>query len=154
MAIEKQFNQMIESVIKELQGPIYIVNVDEKLKCTCIQKGTGEPLKNCPKCLGTGHRIKIHDAKAVCQESSLVTTIRDTTKMVVARNYYMLAKYQAKRDDLIVDKGEVFMINEVKQFKSKYNQLIYKQCLGILKKYDSNDFMVNFNKIIKGVGNN
>lgn len=150
MAIEKRFNEMIESVIKELQGSIYIVNVDHSMKCTCIQKGTGEPQKNCPKCLGTGHKIKIRDAKAVCQESSVVTTIRDTTKMVIARNYYMLASYKAERDDLIVDRNEVYLINEVKHYKSKYNKLIYRQCLAVLKKYDSNDFMKNFNKIVKG----
>lgn len=152
MAIEKRFNEMIESVIKELQGPIYIVNVDPQLKCTCIQPGTGEPLKDCPKCLGTGHHIKIRDAKAVCQESSVATTIRDTTKVVIARNYYMLAKYQIARDDLIVDKDAVYTINEVKHYKSKYNKLIYNQCLAILKKYDADDFMRNFYKIIKGKG--
>lgn len=142
---------MIRSVLEQIQGDIYIIHLIKENRCLCLKPGSSEPDHTCKKCLGTGYRIKIRKAKAVIQDSNLVTTVRPSTESVVAKDCYLLAEHQIAIEDMIISNQHVLIINEIKEYRSKDNEVIYNRCFSVNKKYYNEIFRENFNAIIKKV---
>lgn len=144
----KIFNRMIEKTIEHLEGDIFIINLNKQITCLCRKTGSSEPDAKCPLCLGTGYKIKIKKAKGACQDSKLAATVRETTSVVITKTFYVKAMYHIDRDDILISNNEIFYVYESKKLKTKGNVDLYMQHLCTDKKYDTEEFFKNFNKII------
>lgn len=147
-ATKSLFNKNIEKIMALLDHEIYVVYLDKTVKCTCLHEGTSQPDAACKKCLGTGYKIKIRKCMAVCQNTSVPTTIRNTTGFVIARNYYVRASDSLKNDDIIVDGEGVYFLFQGPEFASFDGQYIFQKCSAMPKKLDTEDFLINFNQIV------
>lgn len=142
------FNKNIEYIIELLDHEVYVVYLNKKVKCTCLQEGTSQPDANCKRCLGTGYKIKIRKCMAACQDSSIPSTIRNTTGFVISRNYYVRSKDRLNNDDIIVDGNDVYFLFQGPDYASFDGKQVFQKCSAMPKKLDSEEFFVNFNKIV------
>lgn len=142
------YNKKIRYVMDNVQKDIYIINLFKENKCTCLHSGSSEPNPRCKKCLGTGYRIKIKKAKGVLQDSDLASTIRSSSQTIVAKNCYLLEEYSIGIDDLIISEDYILLVNEIKEYRSRDNEVIYRRCFCVDKKYYTEDFINNFNAIV------
>ena len=146
--MKKSFNKGVKRIIELLDYEFFIVLADQNIKCTCIEAGTGQANPACPKCLGTGCKIKIRKTRGAVQDSSIPTTTRATTDFIVSRNYYILNSFEINRDDIIIDKDGPWNIFQLTENRSFDGEEQFKKCSCVPKKMDTTLFMKNFNKIV------
>lgn len=146
--MKKSFNKGVKRIIELLDYEFFIVLANKNIKCTCLEAGTGQANPACPKCLGTGKKIKIRKVKGAAQDSSVPSTTRATTDFIVSRNYYILTTFELNPDDIIVDKDGPWNIFQCVENRSFDGEEQYKKCSCIPKKMDAALFMKNFNKIV------
>lgn len=144
------FNQTVLRIIDQFSHPFYHIQLDESFKCICHTAGTSQPDPKCPRCLGTGYRIKIKKIEGAVQESGIPLTSKEASSFSMTSNYYISQKYNVRRKDLIVDGDEAFVIDAVKVYRSFGGQKIYSKVSAVPKKFDSDIFTTNFNKLIGG----
>lgn len=149
--ISKVFDQSILDIIETGAYYVYFINRNKQIKCSCISHETKQANLYCPKCLGTGNKIKIYKAKVAAQDTKLPPTFRGDT-FIVARNYYVPSKYVISEEDLIVDKNEVYICFEIQNLLSLKGTIPYSKVNASKKRFDSDKFFKNFYKIIKNNG--
>lgn len=145
---KKTFNRNIERIMELLDHEIYVVYLDKSVTCTCLHPGTSQPEAGCKKCLGTGFKIKIRKALATSQESSVPSTIRNTTGFVISRNYYIKSKDRLNNDDIVIDGTDIWFAFQAPDYASFDGVYIYQKCSCMPKKLDAKIFFENFNKIV------
>ena len=67
-------------------------------------------------------------------------------------NYFMRCRYNIKRQDLFYDNGDVFLVNEVKPFRSFSGERVYDKINAVPKKFDGKYFKENFIRLTGGKG--
>ena len=100
------FNQMFLNMIDQFSHAFYHIQLDKSFKCTCYKEGTAQPDPKCPKCLGTGYRIKIRKIYGAAQESGIPLTSKEKTSFSMTSNYFVRSRYNIKRQDLFYDNGD------------------------------------------------
>ena len=65
--LHKSFNRNLHKLIKKVEWPMYVINVDRNRRCSCIDHKTNDGDTHCPNCLGTGYQISIYKTNAVKQ---------------------------------------------------------------------------------------
>lgn len=146
--ITQSFNDEMLNIIEINSYYVYMVNRDRNIKCSCISHETKQPDSNCPKCLGSGNKIKISKVKIAAQDTKLPPTFRGDT-FIVARNYFMPSKYTILEEDMIVDRNEVYICFEVQNVLSLGGSLPYSKINASKKRFDSKIFLNNFYNIIR-----
>lgn len=111
--------------------------------------GTGQALPGCPRCLGTGYKVKILEIVGASQESTMPATMREQGGFVIAKNYYVSFDYPIEKDNIIVDKGRVFFVYQMNELTGFHGSQVYQKCLSMQKKTDTTAFLEAFNKIVK-----
>lgn len=142
------FNRGIENIIELLDHEIYVVYLNKHIKCTCLQEGTSQPKPGCKRCLGTGYKIKIRKCMAACQDSSVPSTMRNTSGFVISRNYYVKSKDRLNNDDIIIDGNDIYFLFQGPDYASFDGKQVYQKCSAMPKKLDSEEFFANFNSIV------
>lgn len=142
------FNKNIERIMDLLDHEFYVVYLNKAVRCTCIHQGTSQAEPTCKKCLGTGFKIKIRKVRGVCQDSSIPSTIRNTTGFVISRNYYVKTKDRLNNDDIIVDDNSVWFIFQGPDYASFGGKQVFQKCSVMPKKLDPDMFFKNFNQIV------
>lgn len=143
------FDQNILAIIEKLAYPFFLVRQNLSIKCTCTKAGTGQPLSGCPRCLGTGFKIKIVEIRGASQESTMPTTMREGSGFVIAKSYYVSHDYPIAKDNIIVDGDQCYFVYQKNDLTSFHGNKVYQKCLGMAKKTDVEQFMSAFNKIVK-----
>lgn len=149
---KNRFNENVEKMIDLFAYQFYIVHPDKNVKCTCVDVTTKNPDPECPTCLGTGCKIYIRKIEGVYQDSAVSDNMvsKGASNMILGRNYYTKAKYPIYQDDIIVDDGEIFFVFVSKDQKSFQNKTVFSKSTSYAKKFNSEAFMANFNKIVGG----
>lgn len=144
----RQFNNGILNMIEIHSYDFYIVQRDLEKACTCVGVATDQAAVDCPKCLGTGYKIKITKTRGAAQDTKLPSTFRGD-QFLIARNYFVPNAHAVlKDDDLIVDDQDVYLVFEHQKMLAIKGQMPYNKYSSIKKKFDSKAFFKNFNKIV------
>ena len=144
----RQYNSGILNMIEVHSYDFYIVQRDLDKVCTCVGSATSQADINCPKCLGTGHKIRIMKTRGASQDTKLPPTFR-SDQFLVARNYFVPSSHIIlKEDDLIVEEDAIYMVFEYQKMLAIKGQIPYNKYSAIKKKFDSKAFFKNFNKIV------
>ena len=147
---KQAFNKGILNIIDLMKYKIYVINRETDILCTCYNTGTSQADPNCPRCLGTGYKLKIRETEAACNETGAPSVMRNSTEFVVSRTYYIPNDIRLNNDDIIVDNGEPWFVVQGTELRSFEGEKVYSKYTCMNKKLNSDVFMENFNKIIKG----
>lgn len=145
---KKQFKKNTIGIIEVLDHYVYTIQRYPDIKCNCLSTASSDAEPKCPKCLGTGRKIKIKKVKAACQESSIPTTVRSATTFLITRNYYIRSTDKLAQDDLIVDNDGIFVVTQEGQYWQFDGEEVYQKCNTVPKKNDVKAFKDNFVKIV------
>ena len=144
----RYFDENILKLIDLLEYDMYIVEPNPKIDCVCKDYDTkqGNPL--CPRCLGTGQKIKIRKIKGVRQPDE---TPNENTRVTTEKGWYFFKdQYKVHCGELLVWNNTVEKITEVNQYCSDSNMPVYYNCAVSRKKSDIRPFLVNFYRAIRG----
>lgn len=136
-------------IIEKFSYDFYVINLDKSIVCTCISPSSSRADVSCPKCIGTGYKIRIKKVRGASQDSNIPSTIR-STDFIVSKNYYIPYKYKLSDDDIIVDGDQVFNIFRRQLNRTFNGKIVYTKCLCVDKKFDQKIFLENFKKALRG----
>ena len=144
----RYFDENILALFDLLEYDMYIVQPDPKIDCVCRNYETkqGDPM--CPRCLGTGHKIKIRKIKGVRQPDD--NTNKGNKVTTEECWYFFRNQYQVHAGDLIVWNNRIEKIVKVERYCSDSNMPVYYHCDAVRKKTDTRPFLVNFYRAIRG----
>lgn len=153
LGYEKAFNDQIKYIIELMEHEFYVVHRDIKIKCTCLQEGTGQANPSCKKCLGTGYKIKIGKEKGATQMTDLPPTSHRGAGIITNFDYYIKQPTKVKRGDYIVelDDNRVLLVNETQRLNSFKAEKVFFKANCVIKKTDHDLFLKNFKEIIGGI---
>lgn len=141
----------IKKIIKMLQYPMYIIQQDKNKKCVCVNHLSKEANPACPKCLGTGHKIKIKLIEGyVANHKITATNSASNTESVAGALCYVDSKHKIAKDNIIVSEKDIMVIYRVEPYKSSNNRTVYYKAYCVPKKADAKVFLDNFYKIVNG----
>lgn len=146
----KQFNDNIKRIIEKLAYDFYIVQQYFNIKCSCVNFTTKQPAPACPKCLGTGHKIKIKKIRGASQDDKGSFRNLSFNESAFMTSYYVDAKYPMFEQNIIVDNNEVFIVHRIEEKKTANREIVYRKAYGVPKKTHRKEFLSNFYRIVKG----
>lgn len=146
----REFNNGIKRIIEKFSYDFFIVQQDFKVKCTCIDFTTKQADPLCPKCLGTGGKIKIKKMRGASSDSSGSFKISGVSESATMTIFYIDAKYPVFEGNIIVDGDDTFMVHRLERKKTTNKEMVYYKAFCNIKKVHSTAFMKNFNRIVKG----
>lgn len=151
--LNKSFNKNILKIIDKLAYPMYIVCLDKRYKCPCLNQHENAD-KNCHKCLGTGYKIKIKKIEGVMEPDEVSVRLSGSHQKMAVNNYYFNARKVdgalIKHDNLIVRDDEVDIVQDPKKYRSDSNDVIYYYVEGVKLRAYKNTFLKNFYNLIGG----
>lgn len=149
--LNPSFNRKIQGIIKKLNFPVYVVVQDKNYQCTCVDMNN-QPDPSCPKCLGTGHKIKIRKVLAAMEPDDVSVRMNGSSQKVASNYYYFDASTTPKdvpqTDNIIVRDDEVDVLLSPKLYRSDSNRVIYYYCEAVDKKANRGLFLRNFWKLV------
>ena len=84
------YHDSFQHVIKRYYRKLMLINLDKNVRCKCHMPGSNDPDPACPKCLGTGYRIRIYEINGAPQTSTNPTTFRQTNQVAIITYFYLL----------------------------------------------------------------
>lgn len=146
----KIFNSNIKKVLEKLSYDFYVVQQDFRIKCPCVDATSKEADPNCPKCLSTGHKIKIRKIRGASQDKKVTFRNNALNEQSLSINYYINAKYPVYERNLIIDEDDVFHIYRIEKKHTANKELVYYKAAVHSKKANSRIILKNFRNIVKG----
>lgn len=148
----KSFNKAIQNIIAKVEYPMYIVQQDYRYTCTCNDIASKQGKPDCPKCLGTGYKIKIRKIKGVWQPEEITIRIDSMPNNVSSGVYYFREQGYLNVEEgnvVIRDSDNIEIIQKPKRYYSDSNdEIVYYQCTCVKKRNFRDKFWEMFTKII------
>lgn len=143
---ENSFNNNVKEIIDLLSYDVYIIRQDYDVKCSCVNYDTKEGDINCPKCLGTGYKIRIKKISVASQETDVPTPTTKSFDSAIARMYYTKDNIHIDYGNIIVDNGNPYTVHRKKDYTSFLNEKVYTKFVAIEKRNNPKIFMNLFNQ--------
>ena len=144
----RYFDENILKIIDMLEYDMYVVQPNQNVDCVCKNFDTKQGHPRCPRCLGTGQKIKIRKVRGVRQPDNLSY---DSMGITTEKGWYFFKKdYKIRRGDLMVWNNEVEEVVKVDRYCSDSNIPVYYYCEVVPKKADNRVFLTNFYKAVGG----
>jgi len=143
----KGFDENIAGLIKMLEYDIWIISPDKHVDCVCKNFDTNQADMMCPRCFGTGFKVKLKKIKGVRQPMAMSAS--NMQMSVEAGVYFFRSEYKIQEDDLIVWHDEIEHITRTDRFCSDAQKPVYFRCETKPKKTNTELFLKNFYRAIK-----
>lgn len=144
------FNKNVLRIIDLFSYSFFLIRQNKSIRCTCQKEGTGQAEPTCPRCLGTGYKVKILEIVGASQESTMPATVREQGGFVIGKNYYISSEYPIEKDNIIIDNGEAYFVYQMNDKTGFHGSKVYQKCLAMQKKTDVSALLDTFNRIVKG----
>ena len=144
----------ILQAIDKFSYPVWFVIRDENVLCPCINPTTKQPDPACPKCLGTGRKIKIRRMMAAHQNNriSLRGEGLGATEINIIGVYYTKNDTNSAEEDIIVDGNNVDIIQHAYAERTDHSTPVYFKYETVPKKANVKLFLSLFDNILRGAG--
>ncbi|MGG2085288.1 hypothetical protein [Lysinibacillus pakistanensis] len=139
----------IKKIIELFEYDMNVVRVDSKIDCTCKDFTTKQGDPRHKLCLGTGQKIKIMKIMGVSQEIYSSFMNQGNSDMGLSNIYYFKSNNSLTEGDIIVDKGNISIVQGIERKKGTHGDYVYQKCLCINKRTDVQIFLKNFNEVVK-----
>lgn len=149
--LDSSFNNGILKIIDTLAFPMYVISIGSDV-CTCVN-AEHSPDINCPKCLGTGHRIRIRRIAGAMEPDDVSIRLNTSPNSSTCNYYYFNARKVSgnfiKQGNIIVRDNEADILQTPKMYRSDSNKVIYYYCQAIPMKNNLRQFMASFRKVVE-----
>lgn len=147
----KNLDERINGLIQLMEVPVWLIQANKHINCTCVDPVSkhGDPF--CENCLGLGHKITIREARAHIQP--LFSTDSADNKLFLMRGYdiYLRNEFPVFPGDIIVFKDKIINVTYVMDWYSNTMDCVYYEANGVDYKRNPEAFMKNFKALIGGV---
>ncbi len=148
--LNPSFNKNIKGIIKKLNFPMYCVILDKRYVCTCRDENN-TPDAGCPKCLGTGYKIKIRKIVAAMEPESESSRTKGVAKTTTNTYYFdadTVPPDVPQIDNRIVREDEVDILMYPRKYRSDSNKVIYYYSASAPLRTHKHIFLENFWKLV------
>lgn len=145
----KKFNNNVYRIMDMMSYKMFVINVDYKSPCTCLNYDTKQGDPDCKKCLSIGYRIKVKRVEGASMSSTLGNSQREIRDMVLGNLYFIKKKYDINRNDYIIDDQNIFHVTDKRMVKSFNGSHKYNKYLTTKKKHNSEKMLNNFFILLK-----
>ena len=148
MKIDSASIETVKRVLKRYGYYFYVIKRFPNIKCSCLDPVTKDSNPNCPKCLGTGSKIKIYKVfgclrEAKEREISIAQNMSASPKIA-----YIKGLHRYEKDDIIVDDENVYHIAALQWHKGEKGEFAFTRAICPFTKGGDASFIRNFYKII------
>ncbi len=150
--LNPSFNKNIRAVLDKIKFPVYVIHAYKKKFCICNHENSEEGDINCPKCLGTGRKIRIYQVDA----AYIVDQINTRNSGLRARQAIITYFFNGKdtpegisTGDLIVHGAEVNRVQGYRNYRSDSNEIIYREVDAATRQVNRDIFLKNFYNAIE-----
>jgi hypothetical protein len=144
----RAFNNNIKRIIEKFSYDFFVIQQDFNIDCSCKNFTTKQADPTCPKCLGTGHKIKVKKIRGASEDRKATFRNSGLDEQTLAYHYYIDAKYPISEQNIIVDGDEVMIAYRIEKKKTANREHVYTKVAAHKKKSDIKIFMKNFSKIV------
>lgn len=134
----KSFNKNLRDIIQKIEYPMYIVQQDYRYTCTCNDIASKQGNADCPKCLGTGYKIKIRKIKGVWQPEEITIRLDSMPNNVLSGVFYFREQGNLNVEEgnvVIRDADNIEIIQKPKRWYTDSNdEVVYYQCTCVKKR--------------------
>lgn len=144
----------IVSVIKKFSYPMWFILAKKDVDCSCVDFHTKQPVPGCPKCLGTGHQVKIVRSNAAHQNDTAMMSGNGlgSREVNVVPVFYTLTDIKCEEGDIVVDGNEAFVVQHYFSEHSNESKPVYYKIVGAPLKNNVDKFMDIFHETLRGAG--
>lgn len=146
----KNLDERVNGLIQLMEVPVWLIQPNETIDCTCKDPTSkhGDPI--CPNCLGFGQKITIREVRAHIQP--LFSTDSADDKLFLMRGYdiYLRNEFPVFAGDIIVFGNKIIKITYVMDWYSNTPDCVYYNANGVDYKRNPQAFMNNFKNIVGG----
>jgi hypothetical protein len=150
--LDPSFNKKIRKIIHKLEYKMYVVILDKKMACTC-RDVNDTPNPDCPKCLGTGHRVKVKRITGVMEPDEVSLRLEGQQQAAPSNYYYFDAdkvpKEAVAAGNIIVREDEADILQGAKKYRSDSNRVIYYYTEAVPMKSNIKLFLKNFYNLVR-----
>ena len=131
---------------------MYVIIRDKSMACTC-RDTTDTPDPDCPKCLGTGNRIKVKRITGVLEPDEVSLRLEGQQQAAPSNYYYFDAdkvpKEAVRAGNIIVREDEADILQGAKKYRSDSNRVIYYYTEAVPMKSNHRLFLKNFYNLVR-----
>lgn len=134
---------------------MWFIKLNKGVTCPCVDHNTKQPVHHCPLCLGTGYKIKLVRAKAARQTTENIAFRGDGigfSEKNAADRFFTLDNLELKEGDIIVDNGNVNIVQYYMPGRTDANHPVYYRTIASRKKVDVDVFLRTFHKLLAEKG--
>jgi hypothetical protein len=145
----KKLDSNILKILDKYSYEMFVVQQGFKIDCSCVDFTTKQASNLCPKCLGTGKKIKIRKITAMSQNNKVAFYSKDVRETATARIYYVKGNMPIYQDNIFVNGIYVDVIQHVEPMCSNNHSPVFYRCGATPKKSNIQIFLQNFRKIVR-----
>lgn len=145
----KALDSNILKILDRYSYEMFVVQQEFNIDCSCVDFTTKQASNLCPKCLGTGKKIKIRKITAVSQNDKISFRSTGVGETATTRAYYVKGSMPIYQDNIFVNGTYVDMIQRVEPMCSDNHSPVFYRCEATPKKSNIQSFLQNFKKIVR-----
>lgn len=142
------YHEMIQKTIDECSYKFYQIIPDLNFKCTCVHHPTKQADPECPKCLGTGHRITIKMIYGAANDEMKGSTSLGLESSRIIKEYFVSKRFEIHPDDMFIDNDDVYYVFRIEKLRGLKGTHTHNEVTCVKRTNDSKKALANFNKII------
>ncbi len=150
--LDSSFNRKIRKIIHKLEYKMYVVIRDKTMACPC-RDNNNTPDPGCPKCLGTGNKIKVKCITGVMEPDEVSLRLEGQQQAAPSNYYYFdadkVSKEAVDAGNIIVREDEADILQGAKKYRSDSNKVIYYYTEAVPMKSNIKLFLKNFYNLVR-----
>lgn len=148
-----QFSYNIWDSIERFSYNVWIIKRIKGINCTCVNHETKQPKNSCPKCFGTGNKVKLYRTKAVLREGKEQESIfSDATVSNTPKMGYFKYGVLIEKDDYVIDKEDVYTVFTKQYLRGEDGEPNTVKCTCPPIKMDSKIIIKNLKEVLASYG--
>lgn len=147
------FTMNIWDSIERFSYNVWIIKRVKNITCTCVDHETKQATNSCPKCFGTGNKVKLYRTKAVLREGKEQEAIfSDSTVSNTPKMGYFKYGIIIEKNDYVIDKEDIYSVFTKQYLRGEDGEPNTIKCTCSPIKMDSKIIIKNLKEVLASYG--